>query len=78
MGDRILRIGRGEHAVDDESLVGDAQRGELGAGARGFRQRRRLGTSDENDGRHRWVSKRRKARAIQRELPLQTGERTQA
>lgn len=41
----------GEEAVDDEALVGQAERGELASGAGGFGERGARGAGDENRGR---------------------------
>jgi hypothetical protein len=64
--DGVVRVGRVEDAVEHEGLSRHAERGELGAGALGLAQRRRVGPRHEHERRTRAIDQRRAGGVVER------------
>lgn len=77
-GNRIKRSIIGEHAVQRQAKIGDAEFGELNACAFGLAQRRGIGTADQHDGRLRRIGQALHGRGVQDLLFLQSGQRAEA
>jgi hypothetical protein len=78
LGDRVAGQRVGEHAVDDQSLVGEPKVGELAAGSRRFRQGGPFRAGDEHERRGVGVGEHGDGPLVHGALALQAGERPEA